>query len=536
MSLPQEAETLKAEGNALYTQGDHNNAIKKYTAAINIASDNAILFANRAACRLALKQYEQARKDAQKATELDPNYAKGWGRLGAAFESLSEYQRALDAYGEAIECIDAISPLSDADKRLKAQYQTSHTSMELLAQIRHFTLEESDIRNKKMPWDLAREMGRNIPAESSAHIVLQATEDFNTARSMFQDLTRLNGMTGGRRGGIAYFSNAILTDERCIIMTESGALLDDFNDYLRFEASQYSAFFSSKKPQEIIRLAKGRLRQTRNWESIRGALSFQVRVWIIWGFLGLIHDKPREELFLWYDRAYKLIELGRKEWPDVSRELRGTIFDETFLRGVQVLRMNAYMQAYEVKHLRNSGKFTLDGLMALADEIITQVENTPPEVVESMRTPHFFYLAFHRYPLAAAWSIRGYVYYHSASFESEDTILEDREWSKKSGDAYVKSADLYPEDDEIHCFMLKTAVQSYSSAKVTAREMLGVMNRIRLTYPKMQRIWKNSPSALQGAHREFIQVMDAEDQFRQELAAGKFTLDDPIMLQVQRPF
>lgn len=84
--------------------------------------------------------------------------------------------------------------------------------------------------------------------------------------------------------------------------------------------------------------------------------------------------------------------------------------------------------------------------------------------------------------------------------------------------------------------MLKTAVQSYSSAKITSREMLAVMGRIRLAYPKMQRIWRNSPSALQGAHKQFIQVMDAEDEFRQALAAGTFTLDDPIMLQVQRPW
>lgn len=55
-------------------------------------------------------------------------------------------------------------------------------------------------------------------------------------------------------------------------------------------------------------------------------------------------DKPRDGVFLWYDRACKLIELGRAEWSDVPRDLRGTIFDETFLRGVQVLRMNAYMQ------------------------------------------------------------------------------------------------------------------------------------------------------------------------------------------------
>lgn len=57
MSLPRDVETLKVEGNALYVAGDHIGAIKKYTAAINVASDNTILFANRAACHIALKQF-----------------------------------------------------------------------------------------------------------------------------------------------------------------------------------------------------------------------------------------------------------------------------------------------------------------------------------------------------------------------------------------------------------------------------------------------------------------------------------------------
>lgn len=112
----------------------------------------------------------------------------------------------------------------------------------------------------------------------------------------------------------------------------------------------------------------------------------------------------------------------------------------------------------------------------------------------------------------------------------------------------MKSADLYPEDDETHCrecedynpfcsalnwciVMLSEAIDSYSAAKVTAREMLSIMERIRIAYPKMQLIWKYSNTALQGGHKKLVQVMEAEEEFRQALAAGAFKLDDPIMLQ-----
>lgn len=41
--------------------------------------------------------------------------------------------------------------------------------------------------------------------------------------------------------------------------------------------------------------------------------------------------------------------------------------------------------------------------MALADEIIAQVESVPLEEVESIRTLPYFYLAFYIYPKATAW-------------------------------------------------------------------------------------------------------------------------------------
>ena len=55
-ALPQEVEQLKIEANALYTQGSFLLAIPKYSAAIEKVPDNAILYANRAACYIALEQ------------------------------------------------------------------------------------------------------------------------------------------------------------------------------------------------------------------------------------------------------------------------------------------------------------------------------------------------------------------------------------------------------------------------------------------------------------------------------------------------
>jgi tetratricopeptide (TPR) repeat protein len=117
------ASQLKDQGNELFGKKDYRKAISKFTQAIELDGDaKAILFANRAACHLALKRssllephcllwygllslrassYQQGLDDAKKvltlvfrhcwihwthdqATELDPKYAKAWYRLGVA--------------------------------------------------------------------------------------------------------------------------------------------------------------------------------------------------------------------------------------------------------------------------------------------------------------------------------------------------------------------------------------------------------------------------------------------------------------------
>lgn len=50
------AEQLRADGNALYVRNDFTAARSKYTQAIKLDDGNAVLYSNRAATYIALKQ------------------------------------------------------------------------------------------------------------------------------------------------------------------------------------------------------------------------------------------------------------------------------------------------------------------------------------------------------------------------------------------------------------------------------------------------------------------------------------------------
>lgn len=54
--LPKLAERLKAEGNALFVKKDYKRAHLKYSEAIKVDDNNAILYANRAACSQFLRK------------------------------------------------------------------------------------------------------------------------------------------------------------------------------------------------------------------------------------------------------------------------------------------------------------------------------------------------------------------------------------------------------------------------------------------------------------------------------------------------
>ncbi|KMU90421.1 heat shock protein STI1 [Coccidioides immitis H538.4] len=97
------ADALKAEGNKAFAAKDFNLAVEKFSAAIELDSSNHVLYSNRSGAYASLKNFDKALEDANKTTELKPDWPKGWGRKGAAMHGLGDLVGAHDAYEEALK-------------------------------------------------------------------------------------------------------------------------------------------------------------------------------------------------------------------------------------------------------------------------------------------------------------------------------------------------------------------------------------------------------------------------------------------------
>ncbi|KAL6794825.1 hypothetical protein GGI42DRAFT_363251 [Trichoderma sp. SZMC 28013] len=92
------ADELKALGNKAIAEKNFDEAIDKFTQAIALQPENHILYSNRSAAYASKKQWDNALKDAEKTTEIKPDWPKGWGRKGAALHGMNDLFGAMDAY------------------------------------------------------------------------------------------------------------------------------------------------------------------------------------------------------------------------------------------------------------------------------------------------------------------------------------------------------------------------------------------------------------------------------------------------------
>ncbi|KAJ2197771.1 Hsp90 cochaperone [Coemansia sp. RSA 522] len=97
------ANDLKNQGNAAFSAGNHEEAIKLFTQAIELDSTNHVLYSNRSASLASLKKYDEALKDAEKTIEIKPDWPKGYSRKGAALFGLRQYADAHETYEEGLK-------------------------------------------------------------------------------------------------------------------------------------------------------------------------------------------------------------------------------------------------------------------------------------------------------------------------------------------------------------------------------------------------------------------------------------------------
>jgi stress-induced-phosphoprotein 1 len=84
--------------NNLLTHGS-----EKFTQAIEIDPSNHVLYSNRSGAYASLKDWQKALDDANKTTEIKPDWAKGWGRKGTALHGEGDLVGASDAFDQALK-------------------------------------------------------------------------------------------------------------------------------------------------------------------------------------------------------------------------------------------------------------------------------------------------------------------------------------------------------------------------------------------------------------------------------------------------
>ncbi|KAJ7188625.1 thioredoxin-domain-containing protein [Mycena filopes] len=119
--LPADAEAAKIAGNALYKEGKYPEAIEKYTAAIELAPNSAALYGNRSIAYLKSTppDLDLALADAQKATEVEPKWGKGFARLGEALQAQGKDEDCVKAFAQAVELSQGL-PKTEAKQKLEA--------------------------------------------------------------------------------------------------------------------------------------------------------------------------------------------------------------------------------------------------------------------------------------------------------------------------------------------------------------------------------------------------------------------------------
>lgn len=130
------ANDLKLEGNSLFRDGLHEEALSKYELALQAARNapmsteiQSICHANRASCFSKLGNHAETIKECTKALELNPTYLKVLLRRAEAHEKLDHYDEAIKDMKSILELEPSHDQARRALVRLKPLADEKHEKM-----------------------------------------------------------------------------------------------------------------------------------------------------------------------------------------------------------------------------------------------------------------------------------------------------------------------------------------------------------------------------------------------------------------------
>lgn len=123
MSANPAAENWKNQGNTAFQKGQNSEAVKCYSKAIEIDSNNHVYYTNRATAYAGMEEWEKCLIDADKAISMKNDWVKGYFRRGQALVGLKRYEEGVVSYRKAVELDpkneDITSRMKEAEQLFK---------------------------------------------------------------------------------------------------------------------------------------------------------------------------------------------------------------------------------------------------------------------------------------------------------------------------------------------------------------------------------------------------------------------------------
>ncbi|KAF7303081.1 TPR-REGION domain-containing protein [Mycena kentingensis (nom. inval.)] len=538
-------DALKAEGNSLFQEGEFSAAYKKYTEAIDKRPSGntlAVLYSNRAACALKLKDYLDAIYDGQQATNADPSFVKAFVRTATAADAINLSSISHATWTSASKLVKESDPALYAEftSRAKAAETARSKHEARLEENREdYIIELSTSRaRKEMPWARAMMMRNRLPEQSSGHVIIEAYQEFMEGIETLKQLElqeQPDGTVMVRAVGkvLEPLTNAILMHDHVFHV--------DFPDFQEKIKHQISAEVQTHDgwglvgPQDLIREMPERL-QTSGWQVTRPAVTITLRAWILRAFVDANFGKTAtaDEF---YRRVLDVLEWGARTYANVPKAERGAVFEPTFIRGVRALRLSNVLGLYKRQRLEDNPeteteeegiecRYTLEDIRQLALDAKSEVEaSEPPPPYASTA----FRLAFWSYPLGEALGVLGW--YHmrrgmklQGPEPDEASVLASIPEFKRSAEHYVKSAEAYPIDEQQHFTMLLFALEAYWRGGAPLRITIPLAQRARGAYARASEIWR-----LTLTQHEIAKAAEATSFLKEcemQMIKGAWKLDD----------
>ncbi|KAF9056034.1 hypothetical protein BJ165DRAFT_1521989 [Panaeolus papilionaceus] len=524
----EQAESLKAFANELYGKKNFKAAYQKYTEAIKADGTNAIYYANRAATisHPFADSYMNACTDANKAIALDPSYVKGHARLAAGSAGLGKWDSAIEAWKKALALLPQVdTQLSPTERKLKEQFQSELQKAEVASNQRDdgHTISVDDW--KKTPWQRAMAEEDKLRVDgivnSSGWVMLHAYREFSEGVTTMKSLTSrtIDGKQAllGRLDSLISHQWNYARLSECFLVAFYVLFIAAFelnNALAMFEVQKFGAW-SKVGPKVVMEEAPKRLRK-EGWNSVRPAISTTVRAWFMAGCLAFKMSRQLGAAYEYLFQTVQLLQWGQRLWHDIPTESKGVVFQQTFIRGVQRLKLEVMLGRLMMKeNVTYTKKQVADEALA----IIEDVEANPPQ---GEFDPGFV-LSFWVYPKAEALATMGW-YYMQTAFAS--TQLEDAMTAfTKSYEYYLQASAILPSDEEFAFQYLHVALEALWFSSQPIEKQLPLFVRLNTVGQAMMRFWMTSPTSEQR-NGQLQVLMSYTNQVMSGLSSGKYQKDN----------